>query len=81
MHGRKGRGDAKLLQNLTLCPVHHLLLHLDQWHLVYCFADAAHADFFREKFGSETFNPHARGVAELTPIAIPAPTENIEGHP
>jgi hypothetical protein len=29
--------------------------------LVYCFADVAHADLFRENFGGETLNPDARG--------------------
>jgi hypothetical protein len=31
---RKGRGHSKLLQNLTREPLDHLVLHLDQWHLV-----------------------------------------------
>jgi len=30
MHGRKGRGHSKLLQNLTLGPLHHSVLHLDR---------------------------------------------------
>jgi hypothetical protein len=29
--------------------------------LVYCFANAAHADLFRERFGGDTLNPEARG--------------------
>ena len=50
-----------LCRNLTLGPGHHSLFHLDRWHLVYCFAGAAHADLFRETFGGEKFDPKARG--------------------
>jgi hypothetical protein len=50
-----------LCGNLAMGPRHHSLFHQDRWHLVYCFADAAHADLFREKFGGETFHPGARG--------------------
>jgi len=50
-----------LCRNLTLGPRHHSLFHQDRWHLVYCFADAAHADLFRETFGGETFDAKARG--------------------
>jgi hypothetical protein len=48
----------------------------------YCIADAARADFFREKFSSETFNPRARGLGRAgSYCAVPASTENVEGHP
>jgi hypothetical protein len=47
--------------NLALGPGHHSLFYEDQWHLVYCFADATHADFSRERFGGKTFHPEARG--------------------
>jgi hypothetical protein len=50
-----------LCKTLTLGPRHHSVFHQDRWHLVYCFADAAHAELFLEKFGGETFDPKARG--------------------
>jgi hypothetical protein len=50
-----------LCKTLTLGPRHHSVFHQDRWHLVYCFADAAHAELFQEKFGGETFDPKARG--------------------
>jgi hypothetical protein len=50
-----------LCRNLTLGPGRHSIFHQDRWQLVYCFADAGHADFFRETFGGETFDPRSRG--------------------
>jgi hypothetical protein len=49
-----------LCKTLTLGPRHHSVFHQDRWHLVYCFADAAHADHLRQTFGGETFDPKAR---------------------
>jgi hypothetical protein len=57
--------------NLAPGPRHHSLFHQDQWHLAYRFADAAHADLFREKFGGETLSPEARARQELAPVARP----------
>jgi hypothetical protein len=59
--GANGAAMDNFCSNLTLGPEHHSLFYEDQWHLVYCFANAAYADFPREKFGGETFYPGARG--------------------
>jgi hypothetical protein len=59
--GENGAAMDNFCSNLALGPGHHSLFYEDLWHLVYCFANAAHADFFREKFGGETFYPGARG--------------------
>jgi hypothetical protein len=40
---------------------HHSVFHEDKWWIVYCFADAEHAEKFRIRFGGERFNPKDRG--------------------
>lgn len=47
--------------DLTLGPGHHSVLRHDRWHLVYCFADAVHAELFRQTFGGDKFDPKTRG--------------------
>ncbi len=59
--GANGAAMDNFCTNLALGPRHHSLFYEDRWHLAYCFANAAHADLFREKFGGETFRPEARG--------------------
>jgi hypothetical protein len=59
--GANGAAMDNFCTNLALGPGHHSLFYEDQWHVVYCFADAAHADLLREKFYGETFHPRARG--------------------
>ena len=46
---------------LTFCPRGHSILKDDQWHNVYCFAQKAHAETFKERFGGEWFDPSRRG--------------------
>jgi len=59
--GENGAAMNNFCANLALGPGHHSLFYEDRWHLVYCFANAAHADLFQEKFGGENLNPAARG--------------------
>jgi hypothetical protein len=59
--GANGAAMDNFCTNLALGPRHHSLFYEDRWHLVYCFANAAHADLFRERFGGESLNPEARG--------------------
>ena len=59
--GEKGSIMESFCKDLTLGPRLPSQFHRDQWHLVYCFAEAAHAELFREKFGGKTFNPETRG--------------------
>src|SRR5438552_18275863 len=40
---------------------HHSVFHEDKWWIVYCFADAEHAEKFRIRFGGERFDPKDRG--------------------
>lgn len=48
-------------KGLSLCPRGHTVVHEDQWFNVYCFAKAADAEKFRERFGGERFDPSKRG--------------------
>jgi hypothetical protein len=59
--GADGTAMDNFCTNLALGPRHHSLFYEDRWHLVYGFANAAHADLFRERFGGDTLNPEARG--------------------
>jgi hypothetical protein len=51
---RVGRG-------LSLCARGHTVRREGVEYVVFCFADLAHADSFRERFGGERFNPKERG--------------------
>ena len=44
-----------------MCERHHYVFHEYKWWIVYCFADAEHAEKFRMRFGGERFNPKDRG--------------------
>jgi len=57
-------GGARLaaaLEGLSVCGRHHSVFKDDESHFVYCFADKAHADLFRDRFGGEPFDPSSRG--------------------
>jgi hypothetical protein len=47
--------------DLSVCERHHSVFHDDKWWIVYCFADAEHAERFRVRFGGEPFDPKDRG--------------------
>ena len=47
--------------NLSLAPRGHSVRRNGYWYNVFCFADPAHAEAFRVKFGGETFDPAKRG--------------------
>jgi hypothetical protein len=59
--GANSAAFAKFCRDLTLGPRHHSIVQHDQWHLVYCSAEKAHAVLFREIFGGERFDPAVRG--------------------
>jgi hypothetical protein len=46
---------------LSLCPRGHSVFHDDRWWQVFCFAEEAHANAFRARFGGERFDPAQRG--------------------
>jgi hypothetical protein len=48
-------------RTLSLCPRGHSVIRDDVSYRVFCFADAAHATLFRERFGGEPFDPRKRG--------------------
>jgi hypothetical protein len=47
--------------DLSLAPRGHTVRWGSGNHIVFCFADPAHADRFRERFGGEHFDPRDRG--------------------
>jgi hypothetical protein len=47
--------------NLGKAPRGHSVRHADKSYAVYCFADQASADQFREHFNGEPFDPADRG--------------------
>jgi hypothetical protein len=46
--------------DLSVCERHHSVFHEDKWWIVYCFADAEHAEKFRMRFGGERSHPKVR---------------------
>jgi hypothetical protein len=48
-------------RDLSLCPRGHTFRRDDTDYVVFCFADAAHAQRFRERFSGERFEPKDRG--------------------
>ena len=46
---------------LSLCPRGHSVYYGDEWWEVFCFAEEAHAEAFRIRFGGERFDPKQRG--------------------
>jgi hypothetical protein len=59
--GSHGRFMDAFCLDLSVCERHHSVFHEDNWWIVYCFADAEHAEKFRMKFGGERFNSKDRG--------------------
>jgi hypothetical protein len=47
--------------DLSMCERHQSVFHEDKWWIVYCFADAEHAEKFSKRFGGERFDPKDRG--------------------
>jgi len=47
--------------DLSVYERHHSIFHEDKWWIVYCFADAEHAEKFQVRFGGERFDPKDRG--------------------
>jgi hypothetical protein len=52
-----------LCRNLTLGPRHHSIFHQDRWHLVYCFADTAHANYSGRHSAARYSIPKLAGAA------------------
>src|SRR5712671_1666006 len=50
-----------LCRGLSLCPRGHTVRRDNITYTVFCFADPAHADLFRERFNGERFDPQDRG--------------------
>jgi hypothetical protein len=48
-------------RGLSLCPRGRTVLRGSVNYTIFCFADPAHADLFRERFSGEWFNPKERG--------------------
>jgi hypothetical protein len=48
-------------RDLSLCTRGHSVRREGIEYHVFCFADAAHAERFRERFGAERFDPKDRG--------------------
>ena len=46
---------------LSLAPRGHSVFHEGEWYNVYCFADAADAKLFLDRFSGEPFDPRERG--------------------
>jgi hypothetical protein len=45
------------VEALSLCPRGHSFRRDDEWHEVFCFAERAHAERFRARFGGEFIDP------------------------
>jgi hypothetical protein len=48
-------------RDLSVCPRGHSVLRGNVTYIVFCFADAEHAELFRERFNGERFDPKKRG--------------------
>jgi hypothetical protein len=59
--GSHGRFMEAFCLDLSVCERHHSVFHEDKWWIVFCFADAEHAEKFRVRFGGEQFDPNDRG--------------------
>jgi hypothetical protein len=44
-------------RDLSRAPRRHSVVINDEWHIVHCFAQEAHANLFRERFGGARFDP------------------------
>src|SRR3954470_23314562 len=59
--GSHGRSIYAFCLDLSVCERHHSVFRGDKRWIVYCFADAEHAERFRMRFGGERFDPKDRG--------------------
>ena len=59
--GSHGRFMDAFCLDLSVCERHRSVFREDKWWIVYCFADAEHAEKFRMRFGGERFHPKVRG--------------------
>jgi hypothetical protein len=59
--GTQYRTVHAFCRDLSLCKRGHSVFHGDEWWEVFCFAEEAHAEAFRVRFGGERFDPRARG--------------------
>jgi hypothetical protein len=55
-----GTADAFCLDR-SICQRRHGVFREDKWWIVYCYAEAEHAEKSRMRFGGERFNPKDRG--------------------
>lgn len=59
--GNAGQEKQRVaLEGLNVCIRHHTVMKDGEWRLVFCFAEKAHADLFRRRFGGEPFDPSSR---------------------
>jgi len=59
--GSHGRFMDAFCLDISVCGRHHSVFRDDKWWIVYCFADAEHAEKFRMRFGGERFRPKVSG--------------------
>ena len=59
--GENYRITHDFCRDLSLAPRGHTVRWGSGDYIVFCFADPAHADRFRERFGGEHFDPRDRG--------------------
>ena len=59
----KANGEAveAFCKHLSKSPRGHAVFHDSEWWVVFCFADAAHAESFRVRFDGVKFDPKDRG--------------------
>jgi hypothetical protein len=51
----------EICKDLSLCARGHAVCHDNEWYHIYCFADVADAEKFKQRFGGEMFNPSEKG--------------------
>lgn len=59
-HGAEYVTARLFCAQLSLCPRSHAFLRDDDYYTVWCFAEAAHAEAFRARFGGEIMDPKDR---------------------
>jgi hypothetical protein len=52
--------EFKFCRGQSFCPRGHSFRRDDRDYVAFCFADAAHAELFRKRFGGEPFDPNVR---------------------
>ena len=55
------RAIHEFCKDLSICSRGHSVFHEDKWFNVYCFAKAADAEKFMQRFGGEKFDSKQRG--------------------